>query len=308
MRGFSRRCLYNMFDEAYELANRFFGQVKLDGDVFLNASWLSLTKDSRLRDVPLPPTNSQSAKHMRVAAVLRLLAFAAGEHIFQPAYITEEGGDLGEVLDEAYILDPPRAEWIRRVLLKIEPSTQAANGQARAEAASTDVFRTVGFLLVSSDGSRNEQNNFSSAVQEWCNKAHDHWRRFQMLEPNFTAVFEEKGGLISGEWRRFPDAPTQGGVPANGARPQHGLVVEDIVAQIWPAFAFPTKRAGELELIKRGYVLVKEQVDAASREVASARLSSDRHRRGRSDLKRRMTMTSKSNDSTENLAFLSQKS
>lgn len=100
----------------YRLAGRFSSELKLADDAFQGISWGTLTEDDRLAGIPLPPSNTPPARYMRRAAVIRLVALAAVRHLFQPACLTEEGGELGEVLDGIHVLDPPRAHWVRSVL------------------------------------------------------------------------------------------------------------------------------------------------------------------------------------------------
>ncbi|ROW08516.1 hypothetical protein VMCG_03273 [Cytospora schulzeri] len=298
-----RKQLDSFFDGAYQLADKFFGQMELSEDVFQDKSWLALTEDKRLSGIPLSPTNSQPARKMRAAAVLRLIALAAVEHLFQPVYLTEEGGELRDTLDVVYFLDPPRSHQVRSLLLNIDTKGHAANGQKRAEATVRDVFRSVRSLLVSSDGSAvDKQGEFRRGLQKWCDDTRDAWMGLQPLEIKFMVLFEVgKKSFRPGDWRRIPDQPTQ---PTQGGAPADGLVAEDIVAQLWPAF-FASRKDGLTHRFKSGYVLVKPQVLAARREAASARSSSDSsHRRGGDRL---AGFTHGSNNSTENFeSFLSQ--
>lgn len=101
---------------------------------------------------------------MHRAAVVRLVALAAVRHLFQPAYLTEEGGELGEVFDGIHVLDPPRAHWVRSVLPEIDANEQSKNGKRRAEAVVRDVLQSAGALLVSSDGSQAKVHEFRDVL------------------------------------------------------------------------------------------------------------------------------------------------
>lgn len=308
-----RAQLDSLSEGAYKLATTFFSKLELADGIFRGTPWQNLKNDSRLADIPLPPTNSQPARQMRAAAALRIIALAAVEHIFQPVYLTEAGGELGEVLDDVYALDWSGAQRVRSVLLNIKREVQAANGKRRVEAASMDVLESVGPLLVSSDGCIDRQAEFRRDLQAWCDKARALWTELQELEGKFTVLFEEdKKSLRPEDWRRIPDEPTppkQGSASASGAKAAGALTAEDIVTLLWPAFFVSREKDGResTQRFKGGYVLVKPQVGAARREVANARsLSDSSHRRGR-DVQRRLSMlTDASNNSTENLAsFLS---
>ncbi|ROV87723.1 hypothetical protein VSDG_09743 [Cytospora chrysosperma] len=269
--------LDSLSEGAYKLATAFFSKLELADGIFRGTPWQNLKSDSRLANIPLPPTNSQPARQMRAAAALRLIALAAVEHIFQPVYLTEAGGELGEVLDDVYALDWSGAQRVRSVLLNIKREVQAANGKRRVEAASMDVFESVGPLLVSPDGSLGRQAEFRRDLQAWCDKARVLWTELQELEGKFTVLFEEdKKSLRPEDWRRIPDEPTppkQGSAPASGAKAAGALTAEDIVTLLWPAFFVSKEKDGResTQRFKGGYVLVKPQVVAARREVANAR-------------------------------------
>lgn len=122
-----------MFDEAYNLVYRFFGLSKLEAHVLSSRSWQSLEKDPRMiSSIAVPSGNSEAASRVRVGLILRLLALSASAHIFQPVYLTTEGRELGEILENLYELDASQAQWIRSVLLNVTPRTQPTTGQERA--------------------------------------------------------------------------------------------------------------------------------------------------------------------------------
>lgn len=303
--NFSKAHLDGLFDDAYQLAKDYFSQLDLMDEVFRGVAWQKLKKDNRLADIPLPPTNSQSARQMRAAAVLRLVALAAVEHIFQPVYLTEDGGELGQVLDSIYALDRARAQRVRSVLLKIDTKLQVANGKKRVEAASFDVLESVGPLLGIPDGPLDKQAPFRRDLDAWCQRARQTWMDIQKLEGKFTVLFEEDiKDLRPVDWRRIPDqpaSPTQGsGAPANGAKTTGTLAAEDIVALLWPAFFVTRAKDGSSQRCKGGYVLIKSQVATARRELLNARSASDSGSRRGGDAQRRLAaLTSGSNNSTE---------
>ncbi|ROW07525.1 hypothetical protein VPNG_07068 [Cytospora leucostoma] len=287
--------LDTIFSDVYRLAGRFFSELKLADDAFQGIPWENLTKDDRLAGIPLPPSNTPPARYMRRAAVIRLIALAAVRHLFQPVYLTEEGGELGEALDEVHVLDPRRAHWVRSILLKIDTNEQSKNGKRRAEAVVRDVLQSVGALLVSSDGSQAKVHEFRDVLYRWCEKTLNVWQELQLLEPKFTALFiDDAKSLRSEDWTRLPDSPTllaQGGAPTNGAgprtEPKGGLISNEIVAKLWPAFLVSRAKDGVTRRFKSGYVLVEPQVSTARKEVANVRLSyNSSHRRLRSTQRR----------------------
>ncbi|KAK7747395.1 hypothetical protein SLS53_001649 [Cytospora paraplurivora] len=302
--------LDTIFSDVYRLAGRFFSELKIADDAFQGISWENLTKDDRLAGIPLPPSNTPPARYMRRAAVIRLIALAAVRHLFQPVYLTEEGGELGEVLDEIHVLDPRRAHWVRSILLKIDTNEQSKNGKRRAEAVVKEVLLYVGALLVSSDGSQAKVHEFRDVLYRWCERTLNVWMELQLLEPKFTALFiDDTKSLRSEDWTRLPDSPTlltQGGAPTHGAgpktEPKGGLFSNEIVAKLWPAFLVSRAKDGVTRRFKSGYVLVEPQVATARKEVANVRLSHNSgHCRLRRTQQRLEALTDGSNDSTADM-------
>lgn len=272
----SQEQLDHLFSEVYKLADDHFGQLHISDDIFDGKSWQHLARDRRLAGIPLSSTNSPAAKWMRSAAVLRLIALAAFDYLFQPVYLTGTGWEVGQVLQHLYALDRTRAQWVRSVLLSVDQKSQAGNGNKREKAVVEEVFGSVGFLLSSSDGSPRNQNTFRKALQEWCTKTRNYWMELQQLEERFIAIIDQEGGIIrSDHWKPLPDKsalPTHGveTAKANGTKRQSGqpkAVVGDIMAQIWPVFYLQRGEDPGLQLFKRGYVLDETQVAAAQAEV-----------------------------------------
>lgn len=286
----SSKHLSRIFDDAYKLVVHFFGQLELSDHVFSTVQWHRLTELDCLEGIPLPHTNSDAAKRMRVAAVLRLLAEAASSHICQPIHIPHRGTAVADLLDTIEQLDPQRARHIRGVLLNIEPGKHEEFGKKRATTACKDVYECVSFML-------DDREAFGRALLEWFDKVRSIWRAFQQLDIRYQALFESKNeDLIPDEWEPLPEplvlAVQAQDQAANGSAPDGTYVkpdpkvelqLADIAAQIWPAFLVTTT-AGTLEPFKTGYVLLKAQAVAADKELsslASSETNADVRRVGR---------------------------
>lgn len=283
-------------------------------DVFHSKSWNNLMQNKRLAGIPLPPTNTPAAKGTRAIAVLRLIALAAVEHLFQPVYLTGLDTEPGCVLTRLYDMDRPRAQLVRSVLLKVDQGSHIANGKKRAEAALEDVSEQVKILLMSSDGSMKRENDFRKAMQKWYEKAREVWMELQKLEGICTTLFDvDMESLQYSQWKMLPDKLTQStqstqtGTPAkaNGGKRQSGppkIGGGDIVAQVWPLFYIWKEEDRGPKPIKRGYLLQRSQV-AAAQEEADARM---RTRNGGNVQNGLMGLGQGSNRSTDNInSFLS---
>lgn len=154
-------------------------------------------------------------------------------------------------------------------------------------------------------------HEFRDVLYRWCEETLIVWLELQLLEPKFTAYFiDDTKSLRSEDWTWLPDSPTslpqQGGAPTDGAGPKTeakgGLLSNEIVAKLWPAFLVSRAKDGVTRCFKSGYVLVEPQVATARKEVANVRLSYDSsHRRLRSTQRRLEALTDGSNDSTADI-------
>lgn len=295
-----------MFDEAYNLVYRFFGQTTLEAHVLSSSSWQSLENDKRISSIGLPSGNSEAASHVRVALILRLLAMSASDHIFQPVYLAAEGRELGEILESLYLSDASQAHWIRSVLLNITPEAQPATGRERADMVRADIIRSVDFLIRPSEGTE----NFRSALAQWCRKAVEVWLELQKLEVMIHGTMEVHiDDFDPSDWMPLAKSPVaQGQIKqagsSNGTKSknhaQEALAHGDIATHVWPAF-FVTGEDGVYGLVKRGRVLTTAFVAEVAQEAcaASAPEKSRRGERGKQRKDKRLMMHG--NNSTDGL-------
>lgn len=298
-----------MFEDAHRLVHHFFDQLLLEPQITHGKSWQNFTKLGCLDKIPLPPSNSEVARQMRVAAVLRVLAETACEYIYQPVYLTEDGTEMGEVISQA---SPSDAQWMRRVLLNIEAKRQGDHGKRRAENAANEVVEMLGFFLINSPA---ETSDFKAAVKEWYQKACKVWMSLQQLEIRFEAGLEVQIGDQSPlRWKPLPDllhkdsSPTEGA--PNGSKTRSDakdLVMGDIAAEVWPEF-LATKRERLIPVLP-GYVLLEAQAAVARQELEAVTLNRASGIRRAAHGRQRpvQTVMGGANGSTEDLSFLSQR-
>ncbi|KAJ0120526.1 hypothetical protein J7T55_015255 [Diaporthe amygdali] len=303
------RQLVGLFDEAHQLALQFFGQLTQEPQVTHTRLWEDLTKDVALSGIPLPPGNSEAARQMRVAAVLRLMAENAYQYIFQPVYLTENGMEVAEILSQ---VSSSHAHWMRSVLLNMNLKGQRDNGLKRTKTAANQVSKILGFLITSPvDGQA-----FNAAVLQWYEKACKIWMTIQQLEIRFEAQFEplsnEQGML---DWEPlsdlFHEAKSSTGCTTNGTKsksePKDRLLMKDIAAEVWPEFLATYKEETSICVLP-GYVLVRAQTAVAEQEVKEAASLERAHnsRRVAPGKPRAVAVMSGPNGSKEKFSFLSQ--
>lgn len=297
-----------LFDEAHRLAHDFFGQSMLEPQAMRGKSWEHFTKHRSLAGIPLPLSNSDAARQMRTAAVLRLMAEAACEYIFQPVYLAENGTEVAEILSQ---VSSSHAQWIRRVLLSTDREGQAFNGTKRASAAAEDIIELVGSLIFSPD----DNQAFNTAVHKWYGKACKVWMIIQQLERRFEAQYEphfdSQGSFAC---KPLPDllhkdtSSAEGAPSASKSESEHKarLVMEDIAVEVWPEF-IATNRERQVMRVLSGYVLTRAQTAVASQEVTSLeRANSSRHAAPGKQRTGRLVMNGP-NASMEKLSFLCQR-
>lgn len=281
-----------------------------DRHVFTSNEWQKLGKDDRLTGIPLVPSDSGVANQMRVAGFLRLLASSALDHIFLPVYLTGDGTEVSDFILNLYDSNPQDAEWIRSILLNVEPETQAKNALKRAENVAEEVAASVDFLLQPAS----TRTEFRAALDQWCEESTQAWRDLQQCEFAFYCSFEPQiQEILPKEWTAMPELPstrkgtkeTNGGSP-NGSDPTIGegrrqdIVPSNVAAQVWPTF-FATRNDGRTKVVRPGYVLNKQQVAAALEEVVPSRSQNRSHQRLRRQERTRQLMNLP-NNSTD--AFL----
>jgi hypothetical protein len=277
--------------------------------------WQKFTADRALIHIPLPRSNSETARQMRVAAVLRLVAHVARHYVFQPVYLTEHGTEVARIIDD---LGSSEAKWVRRVLLNINTKEQEVNGMTRAQTAAARIEETVRFMI----SSPTRAQEFQNQVYHWFQKACKLWMSIQQLDIRIECHLEVQTGEqgLRG-WRPFLEPPLKDKQPAAGSQNGTSSKLEDqarqfhddsdIAVEVWPRFVgtIDDERSG-LErsgVLAPGYVLLNSHTAVASQDLRAASLDrgGGSHRAARG--KQRVIFPGGSNGSTEDLSFLSQK-
>lgn len=274
--------LQNMFALSYNWAESLFAD-DLEETAFIpptsSTTWAKMRNHSRVnRLIPLPLSNTREAKKMRISAILAILAWALAQYIFQPTYLLQ-CNELSDLLAGLADDDPGRENYLRSVLLPVQPSKQKSNGKKRIDQVVKEVFTTVSPVL---PGSRHDaaRGSLETACKQICGQ----WMRLQLLdekiEPSFDAYDEEDWKLLH---LAALEGDTSGGdpnAPADVAKGESAIAdddshtgvrdIEEIAAVLWPSFL--SFRGGESELISEGFVLAKAQVKPASSEEKTSML------------------------------------
>ncbi|CZR56357.1 uncharacterized protein PAC_06245 [Phialocephala subalpina] len=220
------------------------------------SAWEDLRESRYLeRAIPLPRSNSPTAKQMRIAALLAILARSIAQHVFQPIYILEgkdERDEIRELLVHLAITDSKKESFCRALLLSIFPGDQTINGTK----AIKEVLKCVRNLV--SDA---QYESFRLGVEDIAQKAQEAWRLVQGTKEKFEVYFE-LNHYVDLEWQllNFDDGRVSVGdestVTAKG---------DEALLMVFPRIYIIAD--SEPDPVTRGVVLMKSQSTPAVEEM-----------------------------------------
>ncbi|KAG8415843.1 hypothetical protein J3459_014048 [Metarhizium acridum] len=280
-----REALEDMFNGAWYLFQQTLGQdIETNVLARTNSQAFALNPPA----LPLPASNTNTAKGMRVVAGLIAYANALTTHVFRQTHITQSR-ELDGVLRLTADQNPQQAACIRAVLLKALPERHKKNRDECVDKAVKEVSDAVGHWL------QNKQQ-FESGLKHVCEKASATWALIQLVEERIQPDFHFE---VPDEWQALPllsskstsTSPPQAG-PARQT-PQHQksmenrhanmlrdsptlstLSINDVARVVWPTFlaAYPQgpdeTSSASLELVYHGYVLTQTQIKSAEDEIS----------------------------------------
>lgn len=304
-----------------ELVEKHFSE-DLEDSVLRDAScWTNLRSSEYLKHavrIPLPQSNSQAAKQMRIAAVLAVLSRALSKHIFRPVYLIENDVELAAVLRSLEAISPQQEYHARSTLLAVLPDREKRNAARRVKAVVREVSWLVQHLL-----SALQYEAFCTALLESCELACRQWNKIQhaamKIEPYFGPPFDDfdwqvlllpekfsekalggvggafsgstlgldaGSGTIGGDARLQQDSPSALSVRGDDASSITAESIQtvvdpvDIMLVLWPSMC--AVEGGELVSITQGLVMAKEQANVAFDEEGRRKLPQQQQRRARS--------------------------
>jgi hypothetical protein len=192
----SRAALFTtIYSAARDLANRFYG-VNLPDEMLPAAvcntddSLSSKVAEKNINaNIPLPWSNSQLAKQMRVAFFLSVLAGELCTHIFQPTYLIKDTTFLDKTLVALSVKDPDLEAHFRSVLLMVDTklgNTDESGDEACVKIAVNNVVNKV-FNRASMLVDEAKHDAFKGELRLFCKRTCVVWRTIQKLEDRFVA-------------------------------------------------------------------------------------------------------------------------
>ncbi|KAK3386592.1 hypothetical protein B0H63DRAFT_468045 [Podospora didyma] len=308
---FSR--LGSLFQTARSVAETYFG-VDLAAKTLDEAVlWESIRQHKRVRnEIPMPLSNTPSAKHMRMSAFLAILSDELCSKVFRPTYLLEHDEELSELLSELAEKDALRGSYLRSVLLHTESKYQSTMANDRFKNTVQIVFAHFEPLLSSST----QKDSFRSALDKLCKTACDYWQHIQKVNDKVEWTFD----LHSPEcdWKPFiskasaepgpkqqpnSNGNSSGSGPSSGKKsqaPSKSLpdLTSDLVdIVVWPGF-YAVDSSGTEDGLTPGYALWDSQVLSAKAEE-KAQLTSGPHRAARQSSRRSRTMSISASNGSE---------
>jgi hypothetical protein len=294
-----------VFHAARTLAETYFG-VDVTPKIFEDAAfWDKLKAHTQLKnDIPLPLSNTPSAKHMRIAAFLTILSSELSDQLFQPTYVLESGEELSDLLSELAKDDALRGSYIRSVLLGTLQDYQKSQAQARANRTAQKVFAHFDSLFSSIE----QRDRFKTALQKFCSTACGEWQHIQRVDDKIEFTFHLAEPFCN--WKPFVSKASAESTPkqqSNGngngstsgpssskksqapSKPPQEATPDVLDVVVWPGF-YVVDSSGTETGLTPGYALYDGQVASAKAEE-KAQLALGHHRTIRQNNRRSRTMS-----------------
>jgi hypothetical protein len=310
-----------MFSLARNLAENYFA-VDLSPGIMLNSVlWTNIKKHPAVnKSIPLPLSDTPTAKQMRTAAFLAVLAHEMCQHIFQPTYLLRDSTDLHMVLDDLVKSDDyEREAHLRSAILRLSecyPKAADAVATTHIDAAMSSISDSVLGLIP-----EESKNDFEANLHSFCTKACEHWRFIQRLDgkidPDFDAhearpLFPPVPEATPSKSNNPPPMVRPNGTnpspnsksnnakkPNATADPQTPAETLTDAVVVWPSFYNASTPA--METLVQGYMLTANQVAVAKSEEKTQQPTGPRRtQRMQSRNSRAMSMSKGENGSLEN--------
>ncbi len=135
--------------------------------------------------LPLPHSDSSSAKSMRAVIILSVMAQAFVRYIFTPTYLLSEAGELDKVLALLAEHDSSHELFARSVLLGILAHNEIHMISSRVTGMVEDVFAHTQPII-----SPDRVDGFKSGLKNVAEKGAQTWSRFQRSKTHFKVTCE----------------------------------------------------------------------------------------------------------------------
>lgn len=230
-------------------------------------------------DNPLPiiPSNSKSAKQMRIVSIIAIIARQFDAHLLQPTYLIDSGNQLRDLLTEQALDECRKESAVRGLIQALLPKRQDSDGSARVKQVCSEIMRIIQDLLP-----RNLQLSLQEQLEELAEEARDRWsdvlRSQTAIFPSFDIDDDQDWA-----WNELRLDPSQSTVAVKEPQFQDDGAEDGPLLVIFPRLC--TYHEANEHPLSHGVVLTVAQIAAAKEEERSysrARLTRQgtRSRRG----------------------------
>lgn len=208
--------------------------------------------------LPIVPSNSTSAKQMRIASILAIIARLFDAHLLQPTYLIDSEYQLRDLLTEQAFDEHRKESAFRGLIQALLPKRQDSAGSARVKDVCREVMRVVQDLLP-----QNLQPSLEEQLEELAEEARDYWgnilRSQTAIFPSFDVDDDQDWA-----WNKLCLDPNQITVAVKEPQSEdHGAEDEPLLV-IFPRLC--TYHEANEHPLSHGVVLTPAQVTAAREE------------------------------------------
>ncbi|KAF2027724.1 hypothetical protein EK21DRAFT_114514 [Setomelanomma holmii] len=249
-----------LWESAIQLVGSFAGR-DLPDDI-LRSDWTKLRENDTFKHrIPLPKTNSEIAKKMRVAVILGAFATLIENAIFQPTYLLLEDNGLRESLRLQAHVDTKQEKYARSILLAMLPEEQEINSK---ECVAYVVEELLDGMNVQSLLANDAISTVGQALERLVTQFQEEWKIIQCGTQKLDASFAYSP-CPSLPWHVFDIRAADLKAGIHPAAPLSSANVEDNIVVVPRLYHFVVQ--AEPTPLTHGYVLQKAHLDAAEDEI-----------------------------------------
>jgi hypothetical protein len=120
--------------------------------------------------LPIVPSNSKSAKQMRIVSIIAIIARQFDAYLLQPTYLLDSENRLRDLLTEQALDERRKESAVRGLIQALLPKRQDSAGSTRVTQVCDKIMRLIQDLLP-----RNLQVSFQEQLEELAEEARDRW-------------------------------------------------------------------------------------------------------------------------------------
>jgi hypothetical protein len=233
----------------------------------LQRDWAKLNDNKWVKNhIPLPQSNSNIAKQMRVAVVLSALARLVVKFLFQPTYVLDECSGLRPLLRHQAAVNPRKEMFTRGVILSMRHEDQKELDLGIIESIMEDLEKIarVDILFATED----DFTAFAEALEELLLQFQAQWKRIQRGTQKLEPSLDGNPSPANYPWY-IVDLPVAADGKKRTSSPPTTTDAQDdtiIVPQV-----VIIRPEGDPEPVTRGWVLQKAHIHAADEERTKIR-------------------------------------